>query len=130
MPTPDKGVEILRLDNLDSPLILYRIKRNELPTTPLEIEEWFLDHSWEEAHALHRVIDRYDFLRRTNRIERASRELHFASWLFSNPPDPEIRRAVSSIAGDLEAARQQSVTIDSTTWALESRPMPSRRLPS
>jgi hypothetical protein len=122
MPIPEKGVEIIRLDNLESPLILYRVQRNELPSSPAEIEEWFLDHSWDEAHALHRAIDRYDFLKRTHRMERASRELHFASWLFNNPPDPAIRRAISSIASDLESAREQSVQIGSTTWAVETRP--------
>jgi hypothetical protein len=122
MPIPDKSVEIIRIDQLDSPLILYRVKRSELPKTSSELEEWFLDHSWEEAHALHRAIDRYDFLRRTHRIERATREFHFARWIFSNPPDPEIRRAVSSIVGDLESAREQSVQLGPTTWMLESRP--------
>jgi hypothetical protein len=118
MPTTSDAVEVIADDNLTPSLQVRRVRRDRLPATPVEIEEWFLDQTWDQGHLLHRAIDRYEFLKATGRLERAARELHLARWLYPNPADPEVRRAVYSLTTDIEAALAQSAMLNKTRWRL------------
>ncbi|MBY0589464.1 hypothetical protein K2X85_19995 [bacterium] len=120
MPRPGKEVEVIYRDSLRPPLMILKVRRDLLPTSPREIEDWFLDATWDKEHALHRSIDRYDFLRQTGRLTRAARELHFARWLFPNPADPEIRRAVYTLAVDLQTAFSQAIEKEHFAWTLNT----------
>jgi hypothetical protein len=84
----------------------------------VELEDWYLDRTWSKDYAVHRILDRYEFLRKTGRIARAYAELHMAKWLFPSIRDPELERQLAGITLDLESALRSSVEFGGLTWTL------------
>jgi hypothetical protein len=119
MPRISPAVDIVYQDTLQPPLAVLRVRRSELPTDPEAIEDWYLDQTWDDEHALDRVLNRYEFLRRTGRWDRARRELEFARWLFPNPRDRQVRTVLPVIQADLSAVSAQSQSWSAENWWLE-----------
>lgn len=118
VPGPGEGIETLDADNLSPPLALLRAQRDRLPSSAEALEDWYLDRTWSKDYAVHRIISRYEFLRRTGRIGRAYAELHMAKWIFPNIRDPEIERQLANITLDLESALRSSVEFEGSPWVL------------
>jgi hypothetical protein len=118
VPGPGEGVEILDQDDLTPPLALLRADRASLPRTPWELEEWYLDRTWAPDHALHRAIERFEFLRKTGRVQRAYEELHLARWLCRAQPDPQTDATLAALTANLEAALRTTATFAGEPWSL------------
>lgn len=122
MPRISDGVDVVYKDSLDPPLAVLRVRRDELPRTPKEIENWFLDQSWDIDHVLHRALDRYEFLRRTGQFRRAERELQFAIWMHPNPRDSAVNKVMPALLADIETAKAHSQDWQGDVWELRLRP--------
>lgn len=122
MPRISNLVDVVYKDSLDPPLAILRIRRSDLPRTPKEIENWFLDQSWDTEHVLHRALDRYEFLRRTGQFRRAERELQFAIWMYPNPGDPAVNKVMPALLADIETAKAHSQEWQGNVWELRLRP--------
>lgn len=118
VPGPGEGVEVLDRDELTPPLALVRAQRESLPKPPLELEEWYLDRTWAPDHALHRAIERFEFLRKTGRVQRAYDELHLAKWLCRVQPDPQTDATIAALTANLEAALRTTATFGGEPWSL------------
>lgn len=120
VPGPGEGLETLAADGLSPRLALVRVQRDRLATSPEALEDWYLDHTWSTDFAVHRILDRYEFLRKTGRIHRAFEELHAAKWLFPRIGDATIERQLAAMTLDLESALRLCVEFEGSTWMLST----------
>lgn len=89
VPQPGPDSEILYDDGLTPALLIYR---RPIPAAALrsrhDLEEWYLDQSWDERWLKVRCLGRAEYLFKTKRLERLRRELRAARAAL--PSDPQL----------------------------------------
>jgi hypothetical protein len=99
VPPMAAGDELIYQDQIEPTLQVYS-KRvpAEVKKSRRQLEEWFLDQTWDETWVVARVLERFNYLRRTGRMDRLRREL--AQALRERPNDPVLIDRMKAMDGD------------------------------
>lgn len=115
----DQADEILYDDQLSPPLLVYRVDRSQLPKTPREIEDWYLDHSWSPEFAMCRATERQEFLVESGRVGRAIEE--FREALLLHPKEDRFyRKLIEDASQRMADLAKRSVLVAGQWWTLQT----------
>jgi hypothetical protein len=97
LPGPEPNDEILYEDSIEPPLRVYvKSIPDAVRADRRQLEDWYLDRTWDNRWMVSRLVGRFDFLLQTGRADRLRRELTQA--LHRHPHHPTLTSLAQALS--------------------------------